>query len=829
LTQWAKNACYNLKRAFLRLQAFFLSFEFFAIVLALMTPLIILRIAMLWERRIPLGHDTFQYLQLQYLFFDEAALTGTPPQWIPYMTHGVPSNFWFLISEGVLSLTVLPFAFFLKGLNYLHIFTAGLLFDEFILVLGSVLLARRYFKSPLTVVFVSASLAYTSISSTQIWWNFHILYLLPLLFYCLDRAIREASTTYLFLFSLVSVGLSVGNLPYELPAIVYVVVLFAFSALVVAPKRVLDLSKGFLRKFSYEYVIALLPSMILGAVIILFLRNGVSDIVSYNVGRLQSLTVPLNEFLIYGGYTEPSKYLELIKRVNDNIDNTIYSGILVIPFALIALLRNRSKASYVFGLTAFLVALFTCGTFVSVAFYYLIPFGSYFRHIGLVAPLIKLFLIFYAGFGFESFLEIVSRVKKQGLRLTSSKDRETMLVPILSFSIIVAGAATTLSRRNDLFNPVPWVAETESQLYSNAASVASALSYLIVISLIALILFVSIMVKPRWALTLLVMILLLHVGDAMLYKVENERGRTAAVSENVMGLFEVYHYEFVPERSQDYTSNSRFRVLAPYILRSGEALPSGGLSPYGTIGRFGAVYWTLEPFLFFDPLVSVFRTDFWLKVVDEFYSSYVKPIQYVPRFLGFPIPDSLAYKKLTGYEYPKLQVFSKVIVLSSDVEIRNALTNPEFKGDEIFVLDREISEDVRKSYPMIFKEGDKVKLVDNSRLNSTLLIRHFTFDTLEVEVDTGSADYSILYYADAWHPKWYAFVNGEQAPILRANFAYKAVVIPPGRSIVKLSFGDWGTQLHQISIIILGATLFASIIYLTLNDLEIKRSKQGRK
>jgi hypothetical protein len=37
-----------------------------------------------------------------------------------------------------------------------------------------------------------------------------------------------------------------------------------------------------------------------------------------------------------------------------------------------------------------------------------------------------------------------------------------------------------------------------------------------------------------------------------------------------------------------------------------------------------------------------------------------------------------------------------------------------------------------------------------------------------------------LYYADAWHPRWEAWVDGRPATVVRANSAFKAVYLPPG-------------------------------------------------
>lgn len=46
----------------------------------------------------------------------------------------------------------------------------------------------------------------------------------------------------------------------------------------------------------------------------------------------------------------------------------------------------------------------------------------------------------------------------------------------------------------------------------------------------------------------------------------------------------------------------------------------------------------------------------------------------------------------------------------------------------------------------------------------------------------------LLYMADAWYPGWRATVNDKPAPILNANYGFRAVVVPAGDAVVRLSY-----------------------------------------
>lgn len=75
-----------------------------------------------------------------------------------------------------------------------------------------------------------------------------------------------------------------------------------------------------------------------------------------------------------------------------------------------------------------------------------------------------------------------------------------------------------------------------------------------------------------------------------------------------------------------------------------------------------------------------------------------------------------------------------------------------------------------------------------------------------VDLQVGPLDAPrVLTFLDSWYPGWYAFVNGEQAPILRANEQFKAVVLPPGTHRVYFVFHHNLTwRAFFISIVALG-------------------------
>jgi uncharacterized membrane protein YfhO len=45
-----------------------------------------------------------------------------------------------------------------------------------------------------------------------------------------------------------------------------------------------------------------------------------------------------------------------------------------------------------------------------------------------------------------------------------------------------------------------------------------------------------------------------------------------------------------------------------------------------------------------------------------------------------------------------------------------------------------------------------------------------------------------VYVSDAYYPGWKAYVDGEKTDIFRANLAFRAIRVPPGRHTVSLVY-----------------------------------------
>jgi len=65
-------------------------------------------------------------------------------------------------------------------------------------------------------------------------------------------------------------------------------------------------------------------------------------------------------------------------------------------------------------------------------------------------------------------------------------------------------------------------------------------------------------------------------------------------------------------------------------------------------------------------------------------------------------------------------------------------------------------------------------------------VRRYDYNSLELEVDAPAR--GVLYWADGYDPHWRAWGDETEVPVHRANLAFKAIFVPPGRHAVRFEY-----------------------------------------
>ena len=79
----------------------------------------------------------------------------------------------------------------------------------------------------------------------------------------------------------------------------------------------------------------------------------------------------------------------------------------------------------------------------------------------------------------------------------------------------------------------------------------------------------------------------------------------------------------------------------------------------------------------------------------------------------------------------------------------------------------------------------------------------------------------VLLLKVTYHPNWHAYVDGEERPVLRANYVWKAVSVPAGEHCVEFRYRDPVVAVSR------WITLLSSLVLIAA--LAISLAKAGRK
>jgi hypothetical protein len=107
-------------------------------------------------------------------------------------------------------------------------------------------------------------------------------------------------------------------------------------------------------------------------------------------------------------------------------------------------------------------------------------------------------------------------------------------------------------------------------------------------------------------------------------------------------------------------------------------------------------------------------------------------------------------------------------------------------------------------------EGD-VSVDATPRAPAIIQFDRHTPNELQLRVATSAEGYLVL--SEVWYPGWRAWVDGAPAPVLRANYAFRAVYLPPGEHVVRMTYAP---SRWPVGLAISATTLIAVLVALIL-------------
>ena len=179
--------------------------------------------------------------------------------------------------------------------------------------------------------------------------------------------------------------------------------------------------------------------------------------------------------------------------------------------------------------------------------------------------------------------------------------------------------------------------------------------------------------------------------------------------------------------------------------------------------------------------------------VDGFFSlvpresDHVISVLYGAPNANFPkLNDFLGVSQITApdefYHWQARKTFLPLVtagqqpVFMNNTNTVQALFQSNFDGSKIVFLSPEA----------------KSLVTATNQTNARVLNSKFTTQRVDIEVE--ASEPSLVVVAQTWYHNWRAYVDGQPAPLLRANHAFQAIQVPAGRHSIRLAYEDLAFQ-----------------------------------
>ncbi len=121
------------------------------------------------------------------------------------------------------------------------------------------------------------------------------------------------------------------------------------------------------------------------------------------------------------------------------------------------------------------------------------------------------------------------------------------------------------------------------------------------------------------------------------------------------------------------------------------------------------------------------------------------------------------------------------------VKMRNAEFNPR----EVVYLEDSLNVKIDPPF-----ESSKVEIVE--------------YQIQKIKLNVKATGNNLLFLSETWYPKWRCFIDGKEAPIYRANYVFRAIVVPLGEHEVVFIYKDEEFELgSKISLVLSSITLIS--------------------
>jgi hypothetical protein len=733
-------------------------------------------------------HDTGQSYQIFHYLYDGFYFNRAINQWDPYQGYGLWYGQTLATLTSLSTWPILLLGSLLRVTDSLLLYKLSILCQHLVFLLGLYLFSGLVFKQRSTVLLVCIAAITTTIWCRQLYFDWNIYYLLPLVLYLLVRFFIQNRPEYFWLAGITGVVWSYGSI--YLPSIwIFVLAIFTIIMTLLEPKIWLSLFERTWKNITGFALFAFMATCY-GYLLL----HSTDSLIIITPGRDPlTLKTSLETFLTYGG-TGTSVVPSLIFGwpVGVQMGNTevvFYTGLLCLPFFLWGIARERSRV-YLSMLAATLAVILLAQGGLFAVFVYHIPVVNYFRHLGYLYGLIKIMLIICAGFGWENFWH--------------STTNHRWLLNCTCIFLFVLDFSFLIKFRPQIISAIGYLGNINQIHMSNRVDISGLLFFCL---------------RLACYLTFLVAALVSSKTFQTRKKLSAENGFTWIKTFLLVALlFDTLSFQFIAyqilriQHLEDsfYTSITAFPLT--YQDQRSESPPTLRQQQAYTIMMNPAYSWewvsTIYAFAQFDSCNFGSNQE-----GDIRYSMISKDVQKLleARASIHGLATDPALLNVLGCNAPKIRLMTSVRYTEDD-ELTMQIIRETTKLDQVLVLTAPSANMTQQSS-------------ENETFNhGTVDVTHFEANHIIMEANVTAQKGAWLVYADAWHPGWQATVNGKQVQIFKAYGAFKAIWLENGQSHVSFEFNN-GILSSLNWVIFVTGVLFYAVLLLVFAKLLFPGSK----
>lgn len=711
-------------------------------------------------RVVPAGHDGLQYFYLKHYVFSAVVADGEVPLWLPYVTHGAPSTWWTMLQSGIFDPLGLIAAKLLRAGDFFPIFYALLFAEKALLAIGTWLFASEHFKAPQAVFAATAAVSATAIWYTQPWWNFHAIVALPMMLFFLHRTLVAFRWVWVVALSLLFYLQTFGQPVYYLPMTLLFLALYAAVIVVhreAAPGR---------RPFTFSLVGLLAVAGVIAAFAtqLFWFRRSAAEMAFGSTGRSADGSIPLSTFFNYGGNTDLRMWNQFFLSLTPDLDFTMFAGFLIAGLAIVTFCSGPlNRIQRMFAWLTFGVLLVCTASPLATLIYYFWPLAGIFRHLSLLAPVAKFFVILLACATLDRLMHSTDRPRISARTLVvTAVVLGSWLIVLVLFSLDHARVRSLLSAMATAVMLDTYGVEAVSRRLGQAIVFLSLTVGLLIGLLLAVRRSAATSVLG-WAAAALLLF------DVTAYGILEMRARSVALTRSEAPLFALGNLPYMSRR-----------IDVP------DAAPSMRREMLRRVWRLnvGSSYWTENLLWQSDTYRSHQPSIYWSSALDALLRTVSTSANPAPEH-SLPAGGSGVVPLIAGLSASKTRLLAGAVVCPDTQSTARVLTAAGYRGQVALITGPPVAGiDAMACEPGALPVEAEAASTDAAR------IVQFSSNRAEFEVDNGGSKPAVLTYSDAWSERWQARVNGKVAPVLRSDLAYKAVVVPPGRSRVVFEYRD---------------------------------------